>query len=906
MPSSDPGCHTGLLQVDEMKQFELFWAKKKRGEHGEIYHPLLFHTFDVGIVARELWKTGLHKAIRHFFMIELGLSEQEALAWLIFLIALHDTGKASPAFIRLDQKAQEALKQHGFSFSRVVNKKCPHGVITAYVLADLLQIVSRDSDFPRMFGRALGIAVGGHHGTFSGGEEAKPRQRGEDKWEDARKGLVEELARLFRVPLATLPSYSQNHAFYVLLAGLTCVADWIGSNKEHFRYAPPGTTPEQYATLAQRRAREAVQAVGWANWKPPASVVTFAELFPSIQSPWPCQKQAETLASQLTGSASLVLIEAPMGEGKTEAAMFLADYWAAKVQQQGCYFALPTQATSNQMFGRVKRFIAGRYPDQSVNLQLVHGANLLSEEFTDLRFRTYPEPEEDGSLDETHGNIAVQEWFLPKKRSLLAPFGVGTIDQALMAVLQTRHFFVRLFGLAHKTVIIDEVHAYDTYMSVLLERLLAWLRALGCSVVMLSATLPARKRQQLLQAYGGQAPVQSAGYPQITWISDGKSGAVSFPAVRHRQIAVRRLSDSTVELVEKLREAMETGGCVAIVCNTVGRAQAVYQALRQQQLVEPENLQLLHSRFPFAEREKREHRALESFGKGGTRPQAAILVSTQIIEQSLDLDFDLMITDLAPADLVLQRAGRLHRHENVRPAQLTQPALWLCMPDIEAGGVPNFGASQKIYDLYILLRSYVAFKDHHTIHLPEDLPTIVEEVYNPEGIWPSSELKQAADKAWKDMQETMKKEESTAKGNLIRHPNDSAEPDEFLEKFSKGLEEDNPDIHQSLQALTRLTEPSVQVVCLSESDDVDLRVKPSPAQIRSFLRSAMTITDKRVVFTLREKSAPSGWKKTPALRYHRPLIFSEGSTSVGRYTLRLDPELGLLIDQFPEADGENA
>ena len=682
------------------------------------------------------------------------------------------------------------------------------------------------------------------------------------------------------------------------------MADWIGSNEEHFPYAPPGTTPEQYTDCAHKRAREAVKAVGWANWKPPASVATFAELFPSIQSPWPCQKQVETLAPQLTGSASLVLIEAPMGEGKTEAAMFLADYWAAKLQQQGCYFALPTQATSNQMFGRVKAFIATRYPDQNVNLQLVHGANLLSEEFTALRFRTYPE--EEGSLGETHGNIAVQGWFLPKKRSLLAPFGVGTIDQALMAVLQTRHFFVRLFGLAHKTVIIDEVHAYDTYMSALLERLLAWLRALGCSVVMLSATLPARKRQQLLEAYGGQAHIQSAGYPQMTWISGGKSGAVSFPAVRHRQITVHHLSDSIAELVEKLREAMESGGCIAVVSNTVGRAQAVYQVLRQQRLVEPENLQLLHSRLPFAEREKREHRALESFGKGGPRPKAAILVSTQIIEQSLDLDFDLMITDLAPADLVLQRAGRLHRHENIRPAQLTQPALWLRMPDIEAGGVPNFGASQKIYDLHILLRSYVAFKDRNSVHLPEDLPTIVEEVYGTEGTWPSPELQQAADSAWADMQETMKEEESTAKGNLIRPPDDRAEPDEFLEYFSRGLEEDNPDIHRSLQALTRLTETSVQVVCLSESDSGALIVKPSPAQIRSFLRSAMTITDKRVVFTLQEQPVPSGWKKTPALRHHRPLIFSEGSTIVGRYTLRLDPELGLLIDQLPTANGENA
>ncbi len=623
------------------------------------------------------------------------------------------------------------------------------------------------------------------------------------------------------------------------------------------------------------------------------------------------------MAPQLTGSASLVLIEAPMGEGKTEAAMFLADYWIAKLQQQGCYFALPTQATSNQMFGRVRDFLQERYSDRKVNLQLVHGASLLSEQFTALRFRTYPE--EDGSLNEARGSITVEDWFLPQKRSLLAPFGVGTIDQALMAVLQTRHFFVRLFGLAHKTIIIDEVHAYDTYMSVLLERLLAWLHALGCSVVMLSAILPAQKRQQILRtylpaqkrqqilrAYGGQVAVQNAGYPQITWVSGGQSGAVHFPAVQHRQIAVRRLSASTTELIGNLREAMEAGGCVAIVCNTGGRAQTVYRALQQQRLVEPENLQLLHSRFPFDEREKRERSALQSFGKDGPRPQAAILVSTQIIEQSLDLDFDLMITDLAPADLVLQRAGRLHRHENARPAQLTKPALWLRMPDFGVDNVPNFGVSQKIYDLYILLRSYIAFKDRNTLYLPKALPTIVEEVYGPEETWPTPELQQAAGRAREDMQEAMREEEFTAKGNLIRPPNDPAEPDEFLKKFSKGLEEDNPDIHQSLQALTRLTEPSVQVVCLSESESDDLSVKPSLAQIRAFLLRTMAITDKRVVFTLQEQPVPSGWKKTLALRHHRPLVFSEGRTNVGRYTLRLDSELGLLIDQLPAANGENA
>ena len=888
-----------------MAQFDLFWAKWRRAERGEEqYHPLLFHTFDVGIVSQELWQHGLHGAIRRFFVTELGLSPQETVAWLSFLTALHDIGKASPAFLRKSPQAQEALKQHGFKFPKT--SYCPHGVITAYVLADILRDISQDEEFPRQFGRLLGLTVGGHHGVFCGNKPG-PGQRGEEKWKDARFDLANALAKLFQVPVASTLRYSQNQAFYVLLAGLTCVADWIGSNEDYFPYAGKGAPSEQYTLHARQEARKAIKDLGWAGWQPPTTVATFAELFPALPSPRPLQKQAETLAPQLTAAPSLVLIEAPMGEGKTEAAMFLADYWAAALQQQGCYFALPTQAASNQMFTRVKQFIEARYPEQSVNLQLVHGANLLSEEFTELRFCTYPE--EDGSLDEMRGSVAVEEWFLPKKRSLLAPFGVGTIDQTLLAVLQTRHFFVRLFGLAHKTIIIDEVHAYDTYMSALLERLLAWLQAIGSSVVLLSATLPAQKRRKLLQAFGEQTSVESAGYPQITWVSGEKSGSVSFSAMQDREIAVDHLSDSVDDLAERLREAMSVGGCVAIVCNTVGRAQETYRVLRQHHIVKPDNLQLLHSRFPFAEREKRESWALASFGKGGKRPKAAILVATQIVEQSLDLDFDLMITDLAPADLVLQRAGRLHRHENPRPTQLREPALWLRMPDIEGDHVPDFGVSQRIYDRYILLRSYVALRDRKTIHLPEDLPSIVEETYGEDVSWQPPELQQAADDAWEEMQQVMKDEKFEAKGNLIASPNGSVEPSEFLDspRLFKNLEDDNPDLHKSLQALTRLTEPSVQVVCLVETvkglgleangERVDTGVKPSPDQTRSLLRQAMTITDKGVVFRLREQAVPSGWKRTSALRHCRPLVFSEGSATVGKYVLRLNPELGLTIDE---------
>ena len=179
-------------------------------------------------------------------------------------------------------------------------------------------------------------------------------------------------------------------------------------------------------------------------------------------------------------------------------------------------------------------------------------------------------------------------WFLPRKRSLLAPFGVGTVDQALMSVLQTRHFFVRLFGLSHKTVIFDEVHAYDTYMSTLFQRLLTWLRAVGTSVVLLSATLPAQTRRELVQAYAGDGvDVPDAVYPAITWAANDQVGTVPLPLSESRVVALEWISRDSAAIVTQLRDALREGGCAAVICNTVGRSQEVYQAVRDAGLVAP-------------------------------------------------------------------------------------------------------------------------------------------------------------------------------------------------------------------------------------------------------------------------------------------------------------------------------
>ncbi|MCL4465046.1 MAG: CRISPR-associated helicase Cas3', partial [Chloroflexi bacterium] len=461
----------------------------------------------------------------------------------------------------------------------------------------------------------------------------------------------------------------------------------------------PGVDVPDCSRRSAGMAGAALKLLGWTGWSPSSESRDFSSLFPNIESPYPVQREVEVLADRLDGPA-LVVVEAPMGEGKTEAAVFLEDRWGAALGQRGCYFALPTQATSDQMYGRVLEFMKKRYPADLVNLQLLHGHASLSALFQELlrrgeQQRTLAaglEPRGiagESGYDGAPAGVVAGEWFTYRKRGLLAPFGVGTIDQALLAALQTRHVFVRLFGLAHKTVILDEVHAYDAYMTALLERLLEWLGALGSSVVLLSATLPDGRRLRLVEAYARGAGYcfdegeMRAHYPRVSWVSRAGCGA--------RQVGVstrstRKLGLEWVDgalpaesepfaLGERLRAELENGGCAAVICNTVARAQQVYLALKT---YFPETaddgqpvLDLLHARYLYEDRSKRERRTLIRFGKPDgevemedgnvrkvRRPNRAVLVSTQIIEQSLDLDFDLMVTDLAPVDLLLQRSGR--------------------------------------------------------------------------------------------------------------------------------------------------------------------------------------------------------------------------------------------------------
>lgn len=876
------------------------WAKTDKTGRS---HPLVCHLIDVAQVALALWESALTDSVRTQFGDLLGLDVPATGRLLAFWAGLHDIGKASPAFQRRWKAAEASLGAAGLSFPKLfVQEPCSHGTITVRVLGEFLEL---ESGLERQLARGIARAVGGHHGAWPPPRDVqslRSKQVGGNDWLAVRHKLLHEMTALFDPQGAkAVAAQDEASALVTLLSGLVAVSDWIGSMEKYFPFVEAPVDPADYAERAAGQARQALVELGWVGWTPPTEAVSFQELV-SFE-PRPMQERVVALAEQL-GQPAMVIIEAPTGTGKTEAALYLADRWATVCHQRGLYVAMPTMATSNQMFTRVGDVLARRYPESLVNLHLIHSQARWRDDVQALRLETADERKE--------GTVAAMAWFLPRKRSLLAPFGVGTVDQALLSVLQTRHFFVRLFGLSHKTVIFDEVHAYDTYMSAIFQRLLGWLRAIGASVVLLSATLPERTRRELLEAYAGRADVlwPKMRYPALTWAMGSQTGVVPVQAAEHRTLKLEWIGREPEGIADGLTAELRQGGCAAVICNTVSRAQEVYRALQAAQVVSPDNLTLFHARFPFAWRDQIEEKVLSAFGKHGERPRKAVVVATQVLEQSLDLDFDLMITDLAPIDLLIQRAGRLHRHErDPRPAPCAMPRLLITIPRA-AGGIPDFERDVYVYERYVLLRSYLALQGRERISLPAETTGLIEAVYGDEGppadgLTPalSTALHEARDRMLRHQQE----HEYKARQKLVP----GCETDDVLAQRSLALEEDNPELHEAFQALTRLAPLGVSLVCLhqsavglklepdSKAPAIDLSQPPEPDMTRELARHTVTATHWPVVQHFLAQPPPVAWRDHPLLHIHRLAIFVDGLCPLEGtpYTLELSRELGLVIQR---------
>jgi CRISPR-associated endonuclease/helicase Cas3 len=608
-----------------------FWAKTGKGEKQEDgqpkYHPVICHLADTAAVAMEIVRNGLSPVAVMTLEKGLGLSGEALIKCCGFFAGSHDLGKVSPAFqFQVDEVAKILAGGELYDLWHNINPltrkgKAPHGLVTARTLPEFLI----EKGLEKKVAKKIAIIVGGHHGFFPSSKEVKSLDDelsglGEEmNWRGFSRTIFEQLWEFTGLNSEELPQQCDNAAV-MILAGLTTVSDWIASNPDEnngFPYANDKSF-EIYQKDLGVKAKRALCAIGWTK-NTPGKPLKFTDLFADIKQPRPLQNTAIELAEKLSAPC-FILVEASMGEGKTEAALFLADHLQQqKLGTSGFYIGLPTQATSNAMFERVKKFLTQRYSKEEspdlINLTLSHSAAALKTEYQESICRLDRETE----IYDKDQRVVAREWHTARKRTLLTPYGVGTLDQALMGAIRSKHQFVRLFGLAGRTIIIDEIHAYDLYTSTLLERFLEWLALLGSPVIALSATLPMETRRRLINAYaegcGCVEPVlPSTSYPRITAFAPELGLTVTpFAASPHvtRSLNLDWVKDE--EWQEFLKGKLSKGGCAVVICSTVARAQKVFQRL-QSDFAEHE-LGLFHARFLFAERDEIEKKCLIHFGK---------------------------------------------------------------------------------------------------------------------------------------------------------------------------------------------------------------------------------------------------------------------------------------------------
>lgn len=879
--------------IDLPRSVSTLWAKSGEPDG----HPLLLHMLDVAAVAETLLGRESDSTLA-WAAFQFGFERPDTKRWLAALIGLHDFGKASSGFQAKWPEGQLACEQAGFRFFPDALARNRHDIATAALLREHLLALDIEFDWAR----DVVQAVSAHHGfNFLTKEvsDGKPILEG-DEWRGARRVLF-NLYWQTLVPQG-LPTRDQLALPAVeWLAGLTSLCDWIGSNAEWFPLGARANTLVEHFDEARQRAEAALEAIGWSAFaalqqkhENTDALLTRVLRKPHRIEARPLQAAADQLLAEGAGPALLV-VEAPMGEGKTELAFLAHLRLQARNGHRGLYVALPTQATGNAMFDRALDFLQSFADGMRLDIQLAHGGALLDERVIRLRNLWGRERDE---------QVSSSAWFSKRRRALLSPYGVGTVDHALFAALNVKHHFVRLWGLANKVVVLDEVHAYDTYTTNLIEALLRWLKALGCSVVLMSATLPAAKRQGLFEAWGMGGALPLLAYPRVLLADGSGLHGTSFGARQQESIHISGVEETVEALAATAMRLLENDGCGAVIVNTVDRAQKLYSLLRKQ--VGPDTpLVLFHARFPADERQASEQRVLQLFGPPDgmrQRPKRALLVATQVAEQSLDIDFDFLISDLAPVDLLLQRAGRLHRHMRPdRPAMHRTPQLWIAglLPD----RLPELKTTawKHVYGEYLCLVTWAVLQREPVWRLPDDIDRLVQAVYAGEpvleGLPPDieahiTEVSRWEQKAAEDCERQMAK-------NVVLNAGDEA-CNAYVGKPPGGDEEEC----FGLRNRTRLGEDSVSVVPLHEdeaglwhqfadSPGIDRNQPASEELARQLFSRQLKLSRKGVPKALREQPKAPLFTEHPLIANLLPLLLRDGQCQLGRHVLQLDPELGL-------------
>ena len=908
--------------------YRYLWAKKKRIDGDYYWLPLYIHLEDTAYVAALLWehrlsegvKKDIYENIRKTSRIDEDYPKQLAM----FLGYVHDLGKCSANFEfkktfpidpDLDFAIFDKLKSGGFDFVSNSRKNIRHNLISEYILNK------------KGLNQSVSVILGAHHGyptsinALQSLDEYKYEvYQNNDKtsvlyknWDKLHDYFIEKALDLSGFTgfsdIVILPESTQ-----VIYSGLLILADWIASNEKYFPLIP-------IDDFCGSKNRIEEGFIYWQNdkanpWdpKPCDTSKMFEERFNF--KPRKDQEILTDLVKKIK-EPGILIYEATTGSGKTEAALIAAEIMAEKSHRSGLFFALPSQATSNGIFLRMKEWLnkLSSLEKGNLGLRLIHGKASLNEEFTSIK------PSSNIYEEDKYG-VSVNSYFAGNKLSILDDFTVGTIDQLLLMALKQKYLMLRHLGFSNKVVIIDEAHAYSTYMNIYLDQALKWLGAYKVPVIILSATLPLKRRNELIKAYllgqnkkskDIEEPMDfetEKSYPLVSFTDGNKIIQFKdFEKTSSRRFEIIKLDKNESEnIAERIIKDSKNGGVFGIIVNTVKKCQSVAKQLIE--IFGEDKVEILHSSFISTERTEKENNLLRIIGKNGKRPDFKIIIGTQVIEQSLDIDFDVLYTDLAPIDLLIQRMGRVHRHkETKRPKNFLNPKAYV----MDSVSYDFYKGSTYVYQEYILMRTEFYLPDE--IYIPKDVSDLVQKVYVEDDIEIEETYKELYENKKNKYLSEIDNKKDQARKFAIANPKHNVRPDKNI---SKWLENSNniAELSETKGACeVRDSADSIELICLQEKDSgygyfgdenalgkLDNKIAKEIAKHTIKLPTGMSygenldkyinILENYYIKYLKD------WDKHSWLKGNLAIIFNKnGDFDLGDYFLHYDEKIGLTYER---------
>lgn len=667
---------------------------------------LIDHMLETGIVTECLIDAdGMYRPVLSRLSEITGCDNNKLSAKIVFICAIHDIGKAHPIFQGRDAETLEILRRKNLnqaSFDTRFRHEQYGANIFDRLSAEDVDIKNSDiiSQIIRM-----------HH--------QKEQKKNSDidiikiddkekakKWRHIQKEIYDYIKNVFHFDNLNLinKNISKSELFVVqnAILGIMITSDWIASNNYVFDNQP-------YKNIDEFLKSRKLQALKFLNNE--GMIRQQIPVMQDFKSAFgfngrPVQNDVEKIVHK--NDIKCMLIESDCGSGKTEAALYAAAVLGNRSGLSGIYMGLPTGVSAEAIQNRVDEFLTSH---GMRNTKLYTSKSML------LR-----EPDKKPI------------WTDISRQRLLTSSAVGTVDQVMTVARLARFESVRMNGLASKVLIIDEIHAYDTYMLAVIRGLLMICGELGVPVIMLSATLPISTKKGLLGVVGNRDMELHNGYPMISYVT--KDGDV-YEQVSNQYMPDKKISckllpilNNNDEIARYAVDAVKDGGCECVIMNTVADAICVYDKIKEKK---SDNCKIIlyHSRMTINARDKKSREILKMCGKDRSeRPERAIIVGTQVLEQSLDIDVDYMIIAICPIDLLFQRIGRYHRHGDegtIRKRVDVGNTVQVLIP----ADLSNYGGTEYVYEKCYLDATVDTIQEHNNhLLIPSGMPDMINCVYN--------------------------------------------------------------------------------------------------------------------------------------------------------------------------------